>query len=232
MISSHSPKIGVVIPALNAAASLPAAFAQFDAARATGLVADIVVSDGGSRDDSVAIARASRAIAVVGPPGRGRQLALGAQAAPGDWLLFLHADTRLDPGWEEAVTGFIAAKGENHAAAFAFALDDAAPAARRLERMVDWRCRVLGLPYGDQGLLISRKLYDALGGFAPIPLMEDVDLVRRIGRRRRTILGHRAVTSAARYRRDGYVRRSLRNLTCLSLYFAGVSPRLIARLYG
>jgi rSAM/selenodomain-associated transferase 2 len=225
-------QISVIIPTLNAAASLPAAIAQFDAARAEGLVADIIVSDGGSLDDTVALARSAGAQAVTGPPGRGRQLALGAAAAQGGWLLFIHADTRLDPGWEAAVTTFLAAKGEDHAAAFAFALDDDAPAARRLEGIVAWRCRVLALPYGDQGLLISRKLYDQLGGFAPIPLMEDVDLVRRIGRKRLTILDHRAVTSAARYRRDGYLRRSARNLVCLSLFVIGVPPRLIARLYG
>ena len=225
-------ELSVIVPTLNAAASLSNSLAQFEAARASGLVTDIIVIDGGSRDDSVALAQTAGAIVVTGPPGRGRQLALGAAAAQADWLLFLHADTRLDPGWEAAVTAFIAAKGEDHAAAFGFALDDDAPPARRLERMVAWRCRWLALPYGDQGLLISRKLYVGLGGFRPIPLMEDVDLVRRIGRQRLTLLDHRAVTSAGRYRRDGYIRRSARNLTCLSLYVMGVPPRLIARLYG
>ncbi len=225
-------ELGVIVPTLNAATSLSNSLTQFEAARASGLVTEIVVSDGGSRDESVTMAQTAGAIIVTGPPGRGGQLALGAQAAQGDWLLFLHADTRLDPGWEAAVTAFIAEKGEGHAAAFAFALDDEAPAARRLERMVAWRCRWLALPYGDQGLLISRKLYDELGGFRPMPMMEDVDLVRRIGRKRLTMLDRRAVTSAARYRRDGYLRRTARNLTCLSLYVLGVPPRLIARLYG
>ncbi|HYU13525.1 MAG TPA: glycosyl transferase family 2, partial [Stellaceae bacterium] len=101
-----------------------------------------------------------------------------------------------------------------------------------LERLVAWRCRVLALPYGDQGLLISRQLYDAVGGFAAIPLMEDVDLVRRLGRRRLAPIGATAVSSARRYRSGGYLRRPLRNLLCLSLYFAGVPPQRIARLYG
>ena len=80
---------------------------------------------------------------------------------------------------------FLAApEAESRAGYFDFALDDPTPAARRLERIVAWRCRVLALPYGDQGLLIARSLYDAVGGFAPLPLMEDVDLVRRLGRRR------------------------------------------------
>ena len=97
---------------------------------------------------------------------------------------------------------------------------------------MSWRCRLLALPYGDQGLLIPRGLYEALGGFRPLPLMEDVDLVRRIGRRRLALLPVAAVTSAARYRRAGYGPRVLRNLACLSLYGLGVPPRVIARLYG
>jgi len=120
---------------------------------------------------------------------------------------------------------------ENQAAAFRFALDDPAPAARRLEALVAWRCRALGLPYGDQGLLLSRALHDAVGGYRPLPLMEDVDLVRRIGRRRVVILDAAAVTSAVRFRAGGYLRRSARNLACLALYLAGMPPPLIARLY-
>ena len=97
--------------------------------------------------------------------------------------------------------------------------------------MVAWRCTTFSLPYGDQGLLIGRRFYHDIGGFAPIPLMEDVDIVRRIGRRRLVVLDVAAVASAERYRRGGYVARPLRNLTCLGLYFLGVPPRLIARIY-
>ncbi len=121
---------------------------------------------------------------------------------------------------------------QGRAGYFDFALDDTASAARRLERIVAWRCRVLALPYGDQGLLISRALYDAVGGFARLPLMEDVDLVRRLSRRRLARIGVCCVASARRYRRDGYWRRPLRNLFCLSLYFAGMPLERIARLYG
>jgi hypothetical protein len=115
---------------------------------------------------------------------------------------------------------------------FDFAIDDVGSAARRLERIVAWRCRVLALPYGDQGLLIARSLYRAVGGFAPIPLMEDVDIARRLGHRRLCRIGARCVSSPRRYRHEGYRRRSLRNLVCLSLYFAGVPPQRIVRFYG
>jgi rSAM/selenodomain-associated transferase 2 len=223
-------RISVIIPTLDAAEELPGALA---ALAGSGLLREIIVSDGGSRDDTVALAAAAGARVVAGPRGRGIQLIAGAAAATGEWLLFLHADCRLAAGWERAAAAFIARPGvADLAGYFSFALDDPDPAARRLERIVAWRCRVLGLPYGDQGLLIARSLYDAVGGFAPIPLMEDVDLMRRLGRRRLAPIGAQAISSARRYRRDGYLRRPLRNLLCLSLYFAGVPPRRIARFYG
>ena len=163
--------------------------------------------------------------AVSSPPARLR--------LSGDWLLFLHADCRLEPGWERAVDAFLTApEAASRAGYFDLALDDEAPAARRLERIVAWRCRALALPYGDQGLLIARTLYDTVGGYRPLPLMEDVDLVRRLGRRRLARIGARCIASARRYRRDGYLRRPLRNLFCLSLYFAGVPAARIVRLYG
>lgn len=223
-------RISVVIPTLNAAGSLGACLAGLSG---SALVAETIVADGGSGDGTAAAARAAGAKLIEAPRGRGSQLAAGAAAASGRWLLFLHADCRLEPGWETAARGFIAAPGaEGRAGYFALALDDMAPAARRLERLVAWRCRALALPYGDQGLLISRALYDAIGGFAALPLMEDVDLARRLGRGRLAPIGAPITASPRRYRDGGYVARPLRNLFCLSLYFAGVTPRRIARIYG
>ncbi|HEU0215257.1 MAG TPA: TIGR04283 family arsenosugar biosynthesis glycosyltransferase [Stellaceae bacterium] len=223
-------RISVIIPTLNAAATVPQLLAVLHAATT---VKEVIVVDGGSADDTVALSRTAGAAVIDAPRGRGRQLAAGAAASAGDWLLFMHADCRLEAGWELAVRGFVAEpEAEARAGYFDFALDDPAPAARRLERIVAWRCRVMALPYGDQGLLIARRLYDDIGGFAPLPLMEDVDLVRRLGRRRLARIGVRCVASARRYRLGGYWRRPTRNLVCLSLYFAGVSPERIARLYG
>src|ERR1051325_740653 len=222
--------ISAVVPTLNAAEYLPGCLAALSGSP---LLHQIVVADGGSGDGPVAIAEAAGAQVIAAERGRGQQLAAGAAAASGEWLLFLHADCRLSPGWERAVEDFLAASDEvSRAGYFGFVLDDPSPAARRLERVVAWRCRALGLPYGDQGLLIARSLYDAVGGFAALPLMEDVDLVRRLGRARLAPLDASAVSSARRYRSGGYVRRPLRNLVCLSLYFAGVPPQRIARLYG
>ena len=95
--------------------------------------------------------------------------------------------------------------------------------------MVAWRCRVFALPYGDQGLLISRRTLHRAGGMRPLPLMEDVDLIRRLGRRKLIALTAGAMTSAAKWERDGWYRRSCRNLICLSLWHAGVpAHRVVA----
>ena len=217
-----------MIPTLDAADELPATLGTL---AASALIGEIVVVDGGSRDDSALLARQAGARVIKAPRGRGTQLAVGAKAASGDWLLFLHADCRPRPGWDDAVRAFIAASPDK-AGYFDLVLDDPATAARRLERLVAWRCRVLALPYGDQGLLIRRSLYAAVGGYAALPLMEDVDLVRRLGRARLARIGATMLASPRRYRSGGYVRRPLRNLACLSLYFAGVKPQRIARLYG
>jgi rSAM/selenodomain-associated transferase 2/rSAM/selenodomain-associated transferase 1 len=223
--------LSIVIPTLNAAANIGEAIGALAEARQT-MQVEIIVVDGGSDDDTCARAAAAGATVVTAPRGRGVQLATGAKRASGPWLLFLHADTTLAPSWSSAGRSFMRAEGARKAAYFSFALDDAVSMARRIEALANWRARTFGLPYGDQGLLISREMYHALGGYRELPLMEDVDIVRRIGKKRLVELPVVAKTSAARYRRDGYIRRPLRNLSLLTLYFLGVSPRRLARLYA
>jgi len=228
-----TPTLSIVIPTLNAATTLKATLAALGEAKAIGLESECIVVDGGSTDGTVALAHDQNARVHMTAAGRGAQLKAGGELARGDWLLFLHADTRLEPGWSHEVLRFISLPDNaERAAVFRYALDEASAPARRLERLVEWRCRLLALPYGDQGLLINHRFYRRLGGFAILPLMEDVDFVRRIGRKRLVILTARAVTSAARYRRDGWLLRPARNLSCLALYLLGVPPRFIRRLYA
>jgi rSAM/selenodomain-associated transferase 2 len=226
--------LSVVIPALNAAEDLPATLAALgsmpglptDAATP----AEVIVVDGGSVDGTAKVAAACGARVLAAPRGRGAQLAAGVAAATQPWLLLLHADTRLGQEWKTAAMAHMRGSPDR-AGYFRFALEGDDKQARRLERLVAWRCRVLALPYGDQGLLIHRDLLRAVGGIPPLPLMEDVELVRRLGRHRLAALDVAAVTSSTKWVREGWYRRSARNLACLTLYFAGVPPRLIARLY-
>ncbi len=225
----------IIMPTLNAEAGLARSLPALARGAIAGGAGQLVIADGGSGDATLAMADVAGADIVHTQRGRGMQLAQGAEQARGDWLLFVHADTVLAEGWERAVSGFIErAEREGdirRAAVFRFRLDDAGWQARGLEKIVAVRTRVLALPYGDQCLLISRRFYDELGGYRPIPIMEDVDMVRRIGRRRLHVLGHEAVTSAERYRKSGYLKRMGRNLLCISLWFSGVAPERIARIY-
>jgi rSAM/selenodomain-associated transferase 2 len=224
-------ELDVVIPTLNAAASLARTLAALGPQ--AGLSLRVTVCDGGSRDATQSIAREAGARVVTAPAGRGQQLAAGAEASQAPWLFFLHADSQPGDGWAAAIGRFVAEPASaDRAAYFRLRLDSPDPRARRVERVVGWRSRALGLPYGDQGLILSRAFYRRLGGFAALPLMEDVELVRRIGRRRLVPLSADMMTSARRYERDGWLLRPLRNLSCLALYFAGVPVHAIRRLYG
>ena len=226
----------VVIPTLNAESRLPQSLAALVPAAIDGVVREVIIVDGGSTDATRKIADIAGATILQSEPGRGQQLAMGAAAARFPWLLFLHADTVLENDWHREASRFAAAVDSGDiapaAAAFRFRLDDNGVRPRALEALVQVRCAALRLPYGDQGLLLSRRLYNEVGGFKPMPIMEDVDLVRRLGRRRMTLLKAAAVTSAERYRREGYLRRALRNQTCLALYAAGLPLTTILRLYG
>ncbi len=134
-----------------------------------GIVQAAIVVDGGSSDETRIIAEAAGTHLIEAGRGRGTQLQAGARAARGDWLLFLHADTVLEPGWAEEAEGFIERvdKGRRAeaAAAFRFALDDDGTLPRLIEWLVAFRCLLFGLPYGDQGLLISRRLYGGSAAF-------------------------------------------------------------------
>ena len=221
--------LSVIIPVLNKADTI---VGEVENWLESGVAGEVIVADGGSIDATADLARVAGAGVVTALRGRGSQMAAGAKTAVGDWLLFIHADTRLEPGWQMVTERFMADAANRFCAGhYRFVLDDTSPEARRLERMVAWRCQTFGLPYGDQGLLISNEFYEHLGGFPSIPLMEDVALVRRIAKHRLKALPADALTSAVRYHRDGYILRPARNLLCLGLYFLGVRPAFLVLLY-
>ncbi len=228
--------ISVVMPTFNAEGDLGRTLTALVPAAIDGLIREVIIADAGSTDATAEIADAAGATFITAERGRGQQLRAGALQARSRWLLFLHADTVLQQPWDEEAVKFIRAvdlgDAEDAAAVFRFALDDSGIWARLLEAAVHLRCLLLHLPYGDQGLLISRRLYDQVGGFQPMALMEDVDIVRRLGPHRIVRLSARALTSASRYRREGYVRRALRNLTCLALYCLRVPSRYLVKFYG
>jgi rSAM/selenodomain-associated transferase 2 len=167
---------------------------------------------------------------VQAPLGRAHQMNAGAAAARGAWLLFLHADTHLPPEWMSAIA---AADRDARVSmgCYRFALDSSSPAARAIELGVRVRVALFGLPYGDQALFVRREVFESLGGYRPLPIMEDVDLVRRV--RARGALFRSpipALTSPRRWERNGWLRLTARHLWLIARYFAGVSPEHLVRL--
>lgn len=223
--------LSIIIPALDAEADLQLCLASLMPGLESGLLREVLLVDGGSEDQTRRIAEGSGATVLSAPKsGRATQLRHGAEHARGDWFLFLHADTALSRDWAERVKTHIAERPDK-AAAFTLAYRSDAPMAKRISGRANWRARVFGLPYGDQGLLISRKHYEALGGYPDVPLMEDVKLVQAIGKARLSILSAEARTSAAKYERDGWRRRSWHNAWLITRYLFGADPEKLAKRY-
>ena len=224
--------LSVIVPTFNAADTLETTINALNCSKKTGILLDLIIVDARSSDDTVQIAKNLGANVIISKKGRGPQLIAGARAAKSEWFLFLHADTVLESGWDASLVVFALQKNNLHrAAVFTFGLDDINPKARLLEKLVKWRNKWLGLPYGDQGLLINSHFYKQLGGYKAWPVMEDVDLVRKVGMSQIVLFDVRAQTSAQRYIKDGYFKRVFRNFICISLYFLHIPPEWIAKLY-
>ena len=222
-------EISIIIPTLNAEDHLPACLATLMEGLSAGLIRELIVTDGGSTDATCRIADAAGANIITGPASRGGQLRRGVAQARGRWLLVLHADTQLEPGWAAAVAEHIS-NGQGASAYFRLAFRARGLMPIWFAGWANLRSYVFGLPYGDQGLLVLRSNYDRAGGYPDQPLMEDVALVRAL-QRPLNALSARAFTSAERYRRVGWLRRGAANLWTLVRYFAGAEPKTLARQY-
>lgn len=221
--------VSVIIPTLNVADRIGPCLGALGEAVMDGVIREVIIVDGGSDDPIEAIAEQVGAVFVASPKGRGQQLASGAREAKGSWLLFLHADSVLGEDWASAVRAHVT-RSPRQAAYFRLRFRSTALMASVTAHWANLRAAVFGLPYGDQGLLVSRDAYDAAGGFPEIPLMEDVALVRRLARRP-VALPVSIETSADRYEKDGWLSRGAGNLWRLIKYLVGVSPDRLARGY-
>jgi rSAM/selenodomain-associated transferase 2 len=221
------PKISVVIPTLNEGSNISRCLQSIGTAREI----EKIVVDGGSRDRTVEIARSLGANVLVMPPGRARQMNVGAENSQGEILLFLHADTVLPaefPFWIRKIL----AQPKVAAGAFSFRLDASSPGLKLIEWVANWRSRILQVPYGDQGLFVRSSLFREVGGFRDMPIMEDFEFIRRLRQKGsiRTVPVP-AITSARRWQEVGIWRTTLLNQAIVLAYWAGVPPARLACWY-
>lgn len=218
--------ISVIIPTLNEEKTLEA---TINSARVEDV--EIIVSDGGSEDATLSIAERMADLTISSDCGRGRQMNKGAASASGEIILFLHADTLLPKGWPEEVYKVLS-YDKVSCGAFRFTLLEKGAGLGLLSTMVNLRSKCLSLPYGDQALFMRRETFEKAGAFKEIPIMEDVDLVRRLGRKGRVELANLPIiTSSRRWRNIGWLKTGLINQTLLIMYLLGVSPEKLVKLY-
>jgi hypothetical protein len=220
-------RISVIIPALNEEENIAATL------RAVGQCHghEVIVVDGGSMDATVQSAKEAGATVLVSKPGRARQMNAGAARATGGALLFLHADTLLPPGWAEVVSRTLRSSAVA-AGAFRFRIAGNFRGKSIIEWATGLRSHWFQRPYGDQGLFLARSLFEELGGFADLPIMEDYEFVRRLRRRGRIVtVAEGALTSGRRWERLGVLRTTVRNQWMLMGYHLGVNPQTLATRY-
>lgn len=227
--------LSIIVPIWNEESVLPTFLKSVSGLSS----AEIVIVDGGSRDQtrkllldwSAQSPERRHRLVWSSHRGRGKQMNEGVKAASGDLLLFLHADTRLHPGALERIVETLR-NPSVVGGAFRLQIDSTRFFLRCVEKIANWRSELFTLPYGDQGYFVRRAAFERLGGFKEIPLMEDVDFIRRLKRLGQcVILKEAVVTSARRWKRQGILYTSLRNAVLLTLYCVGIAPQKLAKWY-
>jgi rSAM/selenodomain-associated transferase 2 len=230
-----APKISIIIPVLNEAATIQETLIRLQEASEV----EVIVVDGGSRDETVAIAKCVGKVLAKSLPinvistaaGRARQMNAGAAAATGDILLFLHADTHLPIGFDILVRQALQNPG-TIAGAFELRINAQLLGLRLIEKMVNMRSRFLSMPYGDQAIFLKATLFHEIGGFPEIPIMEDFEFMLRLRHQGRiTLVPAPVLTSGRRWQKLGVVKTTLINQLIIVCYFLGVSPEQLIRWY-
>lgn len=221
--------LSIIIPALHEQQHIGSLIAQL---RSQDQPCEIIVVDGDPAGSTNAAIADPTVVCLTAPKGRGIQLAAGVAVSTGEIILMLHADTRLPDGGLAMVADAV----EKGAAwgAFRLGIEASGRVYRIIERTVDLRCKLFTLPYGDQAIFVTRSALEAVGGIPPIPLMEDVELARRLHTNGFSfaLLSRRVCTSARRWHKDGVIRRTLKNWWLLLCYLAGADPHKLLKSYS
>jgi rSAM/selenodomain-associated transferase 2 len=221
-------RISIIMPVLNESANLQRAIESTQPSDNI----EVIVVDGGSTDDTCQVAAALGVQVIVSPAGRSKQMNLGAAAATGDILLFLHGDSRLPLGFDRLIRQVMCRKEAPIAGAFRLGIDAPQRSLRWVERGVNWRSQVCQMPYGDQGIFLSAKVFQEIGGFPDLPIMEDFELIRRLRQRGKiSIVPQPVMTSARRWLQKGILKTTSINQLMVVGYLGGVSPARLVALY-
>jgi rSAM/selenodomain-associated transferase 2 len=226
-----NPRFSIIIPVINEEAAINSTIGRVRSIGAAAC-AEIIIVDGDPGGATIGAVREGDVITAVSERGRGNQMNRGAALAHGDILIFLHADTRLPAGAFELIEEALSDPA-CQAGAFDLGIASVRPVFRVLEKVASWRSRLTRIPYGDQALFFRRDYFSSIGGFADIPLMEDVEIMRRLKKAGTAIavIDRPVLTSARRWEKEGIVKCTLRNWLLVSLYLCGAPPERLAKFY-
>jgi rSAM/selenodomain-associated transferase 2 len=221
-------RISIIMPVLNESANLQRAIESTQPSDDV----EVIVVDGGSTDDTCLVAVELGVQVIASPAGRSKQMNLGAAAATGDILLFLHGDSRLPLGFDRLIRQTMSVNQPPIAGAFRLGIEAPQASLRWVERGVNWRSQVCQMPYGDQGIFLRAKVFNEIGGFPDLPIMEDFELMRRLRKRGKiSIVPQPVMTSARRWLQKGILKTTLINQLMVLGYLVGVSPARLVELY-